>query len=345
MKQGGAERNLAWLANQLVEEGHTVYIILFIRQIDFELHPDVQIIDLNINRYRNRVVKLMAMFFGIAWNTWRLRPSRAISLSRLSGQFFALSLYPYVSVRYDSYPYFMLKRRLITSIVLFNLPNVRSVVCQTTELKQKIQSNFLRKKKLQVVHNPIGVRREELQIESAAERPYFVMVGRLSWLKRIEDAIEAFVHSEVYATHDLRVIGDGPEMEKLKALAEKLDTKEHVIFQGFIKKPYNWIAGARALILCSKFEGFPNVLVESLTFGNPVISTDCSTGPKEIVKPGHNGYLYAIGDIDALRAYINLFGRDSEEYLTCKSNARESIEKFDDTVILKRWKEVLRIGN
>ncbi len=92
------------------------------------------------------------------------------------------------------------------------------------------------------------------------------------------------------------ILGEGNEHSSLESLVQKLGVAEDVIFPGFVANPYAYMAQARVLVLSSAWEGFGNVLVEAMAAGTPVVSTDCKSGPSEILANGQYGKLVAVGD-------------------------------------------------
>ena len=130
------------------------------------------------------------------------------------------------------------------------------------------------------------------------KHPYLIHVGRFSAQKRHDLLLDAFSRL-------------GPE-ERLVLLADPEPALEHLIAErglasrvqvaGFQQNPYPWIAGARLLVLCSDHEGLPNVLIEAIALGVPVVSTDCASGPREILGAALPGALVPVGDAAALAA-------------------------------------------
>ena len=93
---------------------------------------------------------------------------------------------------------------------------------------------------------------------------------------------------------------------RLEGLASELGIAENVHFAGFEPNPYAWMARAAALVLSSRCEGFANVLVEALACGANVVSTDCPSGPREILEGGRWGRLVPVGDAAAMAEAISL---------------------------------------
>lgn len=125
---------------------------------------------------------------------------------------------------------------------------------------------------------------------------YILHIGRFTPQKRHDLLLTAA--RELPATHRLVLLcHDDPA---LRALIETHGMSERTVVAGFRTNPYPWIAGSALLVLCSDHEGMPNALVEALLLGTPVVSTDCPSGPREILRNGRNGRLVPCGDAPML---------------------------------------------
>jgi glycosyltransferase involved in cell wall biosynthesis len=100
------------------------------------------------------------------------------------------------------------------------------------------------------------------------------------------------------------ILGRGRLREALTTLAGSLGVDRQVDLPGFVENPYPFIRRARAFVLSSRWEGSPNVLVEALALGTPVVATDCPSGPREILAGGRFGPLVPVGDPEALAEAI-----------------------------------------
>ena len=130
-------------------------------------------------------------------------------------------------------------------------------------------------------------------------RPYVIHVGRFSAQKRHDLLLDAWARQD---THRELVLLAAPDV-KLQAMIDERGLKDCVRIAGFQQNPYPWIAQADLLVLCSDHEGLPNVLIEALACGTPVISTDCPSGPREILA-SFPDCLVPCGDAPALAAAI-----------------------------------------
>ena len=147
------------------------------------------------------------------------------------------------------------------------------------------------------IYNPI----DQLQIMQSASDfdpdfdGYIIHVGSFKTQKAHEVLIRSYAKTQ--KTLPLLLLGEGALLESMKELVTSLDLDNHVHFLGFRKNPYPYIRKAKFMVLSSVFEGFGRVIAESLALGTPVISTDCPSGPSELLPP-HN--LVPVGDTDAL---------------------------------------------
>lgn len=137
-----------------------------------------------------------------------------------------------------------------------------------------------------------------------ATAPVVVAAGRLTAQKDFPNLLRAF--AAVSSSRDARLIilGEGPDRAQLEALIEDLDLTGRVKLPGFVTNPYPYMAGADLFVLSSRWEGSPNVLVEALAIGTPVVATDCPSGPREILRDGSYGALVPVGDPLALAQAI-----------------------------------------
>ena len=142
------------------------------------------------------------------------------------------------------------------------------------------------------------------------DKGYFLCVGRLDEQKAFHYAIEAFsrVADEMPEVR-LKIVGQGRLESQLRDVARVHGVEERVDFEKFQEDIIPFYLGAKATLLTSLYEGFPNVLIESITLGTPVIAFDCKSGPREIINE-HNGFLVEYLSVDGLVAAMrNIDGR------------------------------------
>ncbi len=130
--------------------------------------------------------------------------------------------------------------------------------------------------------------------------PVLIGMGRLTRQKDFPTLILAF--AQIQSRHPSRLIllGEGKDLAALQALAAEHGVAERVLFAGFQKNPYAWLARADLFVLSSAWEGSPNALTEALALGIPSVSTDCPSGPQELLDGGRYGPLVAVGDANGL---------------------------------------------
>lgn len=157
--------------------------------------------------------------------------------------------------------------------------------------------------KIAFIPNPFDFRSIRQAAQASAdlpEAPYVLHVGRFSQQKRHDLLLDAWKKIDV--PHKL-VLLTQPEAGLHKMIADR-QLQARVVVAGFQSNPYPWMAGADLLVLCSDREGLPNVLIEALACGTAVVSTDCPSGPREILAAGAPQALVPCGDVERLAAAI-----------------------------------------
>ncbi len=161
---------------------------------------------------------------------------------------------------------------------------------------------------IQVIRNPVIT--PELPERAAqhcghpwfqpGQPPVIVGAGRFQRQKDFPTLIRAFARVRAHRPCRLVILGDGGGLAKLEALVAELELAEDVDLPGFQPNPYPFLARADLFVLSSAWEGSPNVLTEAMALGTPVVSTDCPSGPRELLDGGRYGPLVPVGDAAAL---------------------------------------------
>jgi GalNAc-alpha-(1->4)-GalNAc-alpha-(1->3)-diNAcBac-PP-undecaprenol alpha-1,4-N-acetyl-D-galactosaminyltransferase len=180
---------------------------------------------------------------------------------------------------------------------------------------------------------PDAVRSRELLI---------VAIGRLSRQKGFDLLLQAFARlADDFRQWRVVIIGEGTELASLQRLRAKLLLEERVEFLGQVRDIEPWMARAGLVVQPSRFEGFPNAVLESMGMGAPVISCDCQAGPADLIEDGLNGRLVPVEDVAALAAVMGeLMARDDVR-ARLGHQALQVRQLFRQDVIMARWEAAI----
>jgi glycosyltransferase involved in cell wall biosynthesis len=202
--------------------------------------------------------------------------------------------------------------------------------------------------KFRVIYNPIVDEDLLKKAEEPVDHPFFgegkppvvLAVGRLHVAKDFPTLLRAFALVRREIPSRLLILGEGEKRQELESLARKLGINGDLDMPGFVKNPYKYMRRASVFVLSSQWEGFGNVLVEAMACGCPVVSTDCPSGPGEILAGGEYGILVPVGNPEKLAEAI--LG-----VLTNQELARELSEKgkrrAQDFTVERAVKEYLKL--
>lgn len=195
----------------------------------------------------------------------------------------------------------------------------------------------------QVVIVPNGIRLDEFAPYQPRCRESdilnVVFVGRLTNWKGVDTLLLALKGLPgVHAT----IVGDGPEMGALQALAQQLDLRERVIFAGRQARDaaQAHITRAHVLVLVSSYEGLSHTLLEANASGVPCVASDCGGNP-EVIRHGENGLLVPYGDVPQLRAALAQLQADEELRYRLACNAKETSRRFDSETTVRQTVQIL----
>ena len=353
LRTGGAERNCLILADQLLRLGHDVDIVLLQNQgaLLKDVPDGVHIVSLEVARIRDSV-RPFARYIdsrrpdAVLANMWPVTVATIIARlfcdhrSQLAVVDRALLSRGYAD-------YGLIHRAILrASISLsYRLADARIGVSRGV-VNDLSRLSGISTTKFDVVYNP--VRRIEVSSDEDVERTErcwkeidghrILTVGTLKAVKNHNLLIRAFAKMKECDRAALMILGDGPLRDELRKLAEREGVTERVLMPGFFMDPMPFYRSADLFVLSSNHEGFGNVIVESLASGTPVVSTDCPSGPREILANGEYGALVPVGDVNLLADAMDhalLSVHDTEALriraadFSAEANARSILSVFD----------------
>jgi len=193
------------------------------------------------------------------------------------------------------------------------------------------------------IYNPVEIGASD-SVNINGGSPYGLLVGRLDKNKSFDLAINALsLLSETHDRVELWIAGDGPLKAALLNLASELGISNRVRFLGYRTDLSVLYKQAAFVALTSNFEGFPNVLLEAISYGTPIVSVDCPNGPAEIVEEGVNGFLVEERSPEKLCQAFEW----ALEFDWDKSLIKKSAERFSEEKIISEWDDLLAgmLGN
>ena len=347
LSAGGAERVLSLLANALAAEGHGITLItLADRATDFfPIDPAIQRVGLAAQSMSGGLLDALRNNIGrIRQLRSALRGSNPEVLIAFCDQANVLALLAsrglpcrvIVSERTD--PSRHVIGRLWSGLRRFVYPWADTVVVQTEAVAAWLRREIPRAH-IAVIPNPVlppSVTKPTNSPES--EPPVIIGMGRLSQEKGFDRLLAAFAAvSTAFPNWRLHLLGDGPLRAALQTEAERLGIAARVSFLGNITEPAGHLAAADLFVLPSRYEGFPNALLEAMAAGLPVLAFDCPSGPAAIIRPGVDGVLIQADDVPVLQEQMARLMADTGERQRLGRAAVEVLDRFGMPALLQQW--------
>jgi N-acetylgalactosamine-N,N'-diacetylbacillosaminyl-diphospho-undecaprenol 4-alpha-N-acetylgalactosaminyltransferase len=236
------------------------------------------------------------------------------------------------------------------------------IILISKEMKNDLNDLFKFTNHQIVINNPYNIQHilQYKNYQSRAflfdkQKKYLIGMGRLISLKRYQDIIN--VLSKLNNHIELILLGEGEEKNKLQELSHSLKIGNRVHFLGNVDNPFQYLSKADIFILPSETEGFPNSIIEALACEIPIISSDCLSGPREIlqIKPNFGerlvdnievcdyGILYPTAHIECLQKAVELLLKDETLRISFKKKSFDRANQFNVDNIIIKYKEVLDI--
>jgi len=370
--EGGAERAMLTLSKRFVKEGHSVTILALTKNNFYKIPKGVELVYLS--KMDDSLSGLRKMFY-MPYHAWKVKQYvKKHNVALVQSYLFRANFVNLISSMLGSKQVIQAVNRSVVSrffnegfsgkINLFLIrhlyPKADMVVHISMQMKDDFNRHFFKRRNEKVIYNPYDIEALLAQSRESVDdfifeshKRYLITVGRLIPLKRFQDVLEAM--RKLDSDIELILLGDGAERNFLEERVKEFSLEKRVHFLGQVENPFKYIKRADVFISSSSVEGFPNVLLESMLCGTMVVSSDCLSGPREILAPKSTsskrlsngmelsefGILYAVGDTVALVEALRKILSDTTLLYQYQERAFLRAKDFSVESIASKYREVL----
>ena len=372
LTSGGAERVLSVIITELIRQNIAVTLLCIEKDNVYTLPKEVNIIYLSkLTKYDHNIKKFLYLPYlalklkkHIKENNTPLiqshiyRANFSNLLAKVFGAKHKVEVVEVISINHFKSQSLSAKINLRLIKLLYKYADL--VIFKAQRMKEEFLKEVPNIKNYTVINNPYNIEKiKHLALETVddftfnPDKKYIINVGRLSSQKKQITLIETV--AQLNDNIELIIIGEGEEQQNLEDAIVKYKLKNRVHLLGRKDNPFKYIAQADLFVLASSGEGFPNVIVEAMITATPIISTDCISGPREILAPttdinfqlkkdieiAENGILYPIGDNSALVKAINTVFTNRELEENYKKRGPLKAKEYSLERIITQYKESL----
>ena len=342
LETGGAERIITTIANHLPRDRFSPSILLLRKEgayLDF-LKPDVEIIDIKTSRIRHSLKPILL-------EIKRRKPDIVFSGFGEVNAYLSLFIKLFPNTKFIARETNVVSQHVTRKEIRFFYKFYNSydrIIAQSNDMQADLIDNFgIKKNKLVKINNPVDVdfieeklKQSEKPVEFSPQYKHVVAIGNLSARKGFDNLLKVFSRLKNQNIL-LHILGDGKDKEVLLKMKEMLGL-DHVIFHGKKSNPYQYLKFADLFILSSRYEGFPNVLLEAGTCGVYSLANNCLGGIDEIIIDQINGEIANIENYDDFAEKI--------KHAVHRNNNKEDIKnsiksRFSKDIILKKYEDLL----
>jgi N-acetylgalactosamine-N,N'-diacetylbacillosaminyl-diphospho-undecaprenol 4-alpha-N-acetylgalactosaminyltransferase len=349
---GGAERIVSILLKELSYK-YEIELILMNDTIFYEIPKNVKIIFLEKSNPKEKGFSKLLKLPILGWKYKKLIKNSDVSLSFMNrpnyinifAKLFGSKIKTIISERaMPSLQHKSILQGKINKLLIKILYKKADVVIANSKGNSFDLIKNFNIKSVRTIYNPINI----INCNKTNNNKFiFVTIGRLDKGKNHKLLIEAFNELDINA--ELWIIGDGYLKDELQQIAN-----DNVKFLGTQKDVYQFLAKANCFVFSSNYEGFPNVLLEALNCKLPIISTDCKSGPREILAPDTDfktqtqnveiveyGILTKVGDIECMKKAMMLIYENEELRYNFEIKAKNRLEEFRVENIINKWEKII----
>ena len=343
LETGGAERIVTTIANHLPRSMFEPKIMLLRKEggyLEF-LKDDVEVIDLKTPRIRHSLLPILK-------EIRKRKPDIVFSGFGEVNAYLALFIKFFSKIKFIARETNVVSKHVTRKEIRFFYKfynNYDKIICQSDDMQNDLIENFkIKKQKLVKINNPVDF--EFINEKHAiSEKPKsfkdnfknIVAIGNLSSRKGFDNLLKVFSHlkNEKILLH---ILGDGRDRELLHQMKKDFGL-ENVIFHGQQKNPYQFLKFADLFILSSRYEGFPNVLLEAGACGTYSLANNCPGGITEIIQSGINGEISYIENHQEFACNILRILQDNHDSADIKNSISS---RFSKEIILDKYENIFK---
>ncbi len=341
LETGGAERIVTTIANHLPREKFELKMMLLRKEGGYLeiLKPDIEVIDLKTPRIRHSLIPILK-------EIKKRKPDIVFSGFGEVNAYLSLYIRFFPKIKFIARETNVVSQHVTRKEIRFFYKfynNYDRIICQSDDMQKDLVENFnIRKDKIVKINNPVDFDFIEQKLASSVLPNGFsgdfknvVAIGNLSSRKGFDNLLLVFSHLKKEKIK-LHILGDGRDKDFLHQMKTDLGL-ENVTFHGQQKNPYQFLKFADLFILSSRYEGFPNVLLEAGACGTFALANDCPGGIREIILKGTNGEISDIENHEGFAKKILEVISQTHDMQTIKSSIKN---RFSKEIILGEYEKL-----
>jgi glycosyltransferase involved in cell wall biosynthesis len=342
---GGAEKQLQYILRYIDRSRFEPYIAVFhLTGKERKILPeDVVIYDLSTKSHP----ATFFLVYKLARLIIKLKPHKILSFmwganliailaGILTSSKVIVSERTYTYADLQNYRFKWIRKKMIS----FFYAKADAIIAVSENIKDGLLEHFaLPSSKIVVINNGVDLKNVEILINQSppAIGNYILACGSLEKIKNFDFLLEAIY--DINEIFNVIIIGQGSQRKYLEEKAQ--DLQVNLLMPGYITNPYSFFSNAKVFVVTSLYEGFPNVIIEAMACGVPVVSVDCPGGIRDIITHGENGLIVEQDNRQALSRAILEVVNDKEMAGKLIKNANETIKAYDINKIVSQYEDII----